>query len=166
VAGLDPGGDGLAGEREPGGGAVLDQPPPAGADEFLARSVDGGRRLLQPVVSLANGPLVPRHGGHDGHDDGPREAPPGPAQRRADSEPDALAPLLDLEGDVHRRVDEAGAGSSHPRAYLCRDPDGTGTAHVGSSNLSATAIRRWKYSPLRKPSRPPTHQYPLGKRGV
>jgi hypothetical protein len=85
------------------------------------------------------------HGGHDG---GPREGPPGPAHRRTDPEPDAFAPLLDPEGDIHRRVDEAVAGSFHPRAYLCRHPDGTGTADVGSSDLSATALGAglaWNY---------------------
>jgi superfamily II DNA or RNA helicase/diadenosine tetraphosphate (Ap4A) HIT family hydrolase len=64
------------------------------------------------------------------------------------TEPDALTHLLDLEGDVHLRVYEAGDGSFHPKAYLFHHHDGTGTAYVGSSNLSATALGtgvEWNY---------------------
>jgi superfamily II DNA or RNA helicase/HKD family nuclease len=64
------------------------------------------------------------------------------------TEPEALAHLLDLGGDVHLRVWEAGATSFHPKAYLLHDPDGSGTAYVGSSNLSATALGggvEWNY---------------------
>jgi superfamily II DNA or RNA helicase/HKD family nuclease/diadenosine tetraphosphate (Ap4A) HIT family hydrolase len=64
------------------------------------------------------------------------------------TEPDALAHLLDLEGDVHLRAYEAGDGSFHPKAYLFRHPDCSGTAYVGSSNLSATALGagvEWNY---------------------
>jgi HKD family nuclease/diadenosine tetraphosphate (Ap4A) HIT family hydrolase len=64
------------------------------------------------------------------------------------TEPDALTHLLDLEGDVHLRVYEAGDGSFHPKAYLFHHQDGGGTAYVGSSNLSATALGtgvEWNY---------------------
>jgi superfamily II DNA or RNA helicase/diadenosine tetraphosphate (Ap4A) HIT family hydrolase len=64
------------------------------------------------------------------------------------TEPDALAHLLDLEGDVHLRVYEAGDGSFHPKAYLFRHSDGSGTSYVGSSNLSRTALGtgvEWNY---------------------
>jgi superfamily II DNA or RNA helicase/diadenosine tetraphosphate (Ap4A) HIT family hydrolase len=64
------------------------------------------------------------------------------------TEPDALAHLLDLEGEVHLRVYEAGGGSFHPKAYLFRHADGCGIAYVGSSNLSATALGagvEWNY---------------------
>lgn len=64
------------------------------------------------------------------------------------TEPEALAHVLDLEGDVHLRVYEAGDGSFHPKAYLFHHADGSGTAYVGSSNLSATALGsgvEWNY---------------------
>src|SRR5262249_13847231 len=64
------------------------------------------------------------------------------------TEPEALAHLLDLEGDAHLRVWEAGAGSFHPKAYILLRPGGPGTAFVGSSNLSATALGNgveWNY---------------------
>jgi superfamily II DNA or RNA helicase/HKD family nuclease len=64
------------------------------------------------------------------------------------TEPDALAHLLDLEGDAHLRVYEAGDGSFHPKAYLFHQADGTAVAYVGSSNLSATALGagvEWNY---------------------
>lgn len=56
------------------------------------------------------------------------------------TEPEALDHLLDLAGDVHLRVYEAGDGSFHPKAHLLHHPDGSGTAYFGSSNLSASAL--------------------------
>lgn len=64
------------------------------------------------------------------------------------TEPEALAHLLDLEGNAQLRVYEAGDSSFHPKAYLFHHPDESGTAFVGSSNLSATALGsgvEWNY---------------------
>lgn len=64
------------------------------------------------------------------------------------TEPEALDHLLDLAGDVHLRVYEAGDGSFHPKACLFHHLDGSGTAYIGSSNLSATALGagvEWNY---------------------
>lgn len=55
------------------------------------------------------------------------------------TEPTALARLLDLEG-AQVRVFESGAGSFHPKAWLFRAANGSGSAIVGSSNLSRTAL--------------------------
>ena len=73
------------------------------------------------------------------------------------TEPNALMRLLDLEGNVERRVFETGATqgtapappvrSFHPKAYIFRRVD-TGSAFVGSSNLSASALTtavEWNY---------------------
>ncbi|MDZ4088041.1 MAG: DUF3427 domain-containing protein [Tabrizicola sp.] len=55
------------------------------------------------------------------------------------TEPAALARLLDLEG-AQVRVFESGGGSFHPKAWLFRAASGRGSAIVGSSNLSRTAL--------------------------
>ncbi len=73
------------------------------------------------------------------------------------TEPDALAKLLDLQGDVALRVFETGqrlgmtappsVRSFHPKAYMFQGPAG-GSAFVGSSNLSITALSsavEWNY---------------------
>jgi superfamily II DNA or RNA helicase/HKD family nuclease/diadenosine tetraphosphate (Ap4A) HIT family hydrolase len=74
------------------------------------------------------------------------------------TEPNALMRLLDLDGNVERRVFETGSvqasalgvpvvRSFHPKAYIFAMADG-GTAFVGSSNLSASALTsavEWNY---------------------
>lgn len=55
------------------------------------------------------------------------------------TEPAALRRLGDLEG-AELRIFETGAGSFHPKAWLFRAADRTGSAIVGSSNLSRTAL--------------------------
>jgi superfamily II DNA or RNA helicase/diadenosine tetraphosphate (Ap4A) HIT family hydrolase len=64
------------------------------------------------------------------------------------TEPHALLRLLDLRGDIELRVFESQGVSFHPKAYIIASPDGSGTAFVGSSNLSDTALRsgiEWNY---------------------
>ncbi|HYD47454.1 MAG TPA: DEAD/DEAH box helicase family protein, partial [Terriglobales bacterium] len=65
------------------------------------------------------------------------------------TEPQALRRLLDLEGAAEVRVFEARDTSFHPKAYLfTRAGAGGGAAYVGSSNISATALRHgieWNY---------------------
>lgn len=58
------------------------------------------------------------------------------------TEPDALLRLRDLQGDVHLRVFETAGESFHPKAYIITEGVEGGTAFVGSSNLSDTALRR------------------------
>ena len=55
------------------------------------------------------------------------------------TEPAALQRLSDLEG-ADLRVFEAGTGSFHPKSWLFRAARGQGSAVVGSSNLSRTAL--------------------------
>lgn len=57
------------------------------------------------------------------------------------TEPDALLRLLDLEGSVQLRVFESGGKSFHPKAYIVARNGEDRTAFVGSSNLSATALK-------------------------
>jgi superfamily II DNA or RNA helicase/HKD family nuclease/diadenosine tetraphosphate (Ap4A) HIT family hydrolase len=64
------------------------------------------------------------------------------------TEPTALYRLLDLQGDVELRVFASDRVSFHPKAYVVRQRAGVGTAFVGSSNLTETALRRgveWNY---------------------
>lgn len=64
------------------------------------------------------------------------------------TEPTALYRLLDLQGNVELRVFESGRASFHPKAYVVRQDAGSGTAFVGSSNLTETALRHgveWNY---------------------
>lgn len=64
------------------------------------------------------------------------------------TDPDALAELLDLDGPLQLRVFQATAVSFHPKAYLFQQDDQHGTAFVGSSNLSHSALRsgiEWNY---------------------
>jgi superfamily II DNA or RNA helicase/diadenosine tetraphosphate (Ap4A) HIT family hydrolase len=76
------------------------------------------------------------------------------------TEPKALVRLLDLEGNVSLRIFETGtpatsraapvSRSFHPKAYIFRSAGG-GTAFVGSSNLSASALTtavEWNYRVL------------------
>ena len=64
------------------------------------------------------------------------------------TEPEALRELLDLEGDITLRVFEARSTSFHPKSFVFHFPDGSGTAYVGSSNLTASALKtgvEWNY---------------------
>lgn len=64
------------------------------------------------------------------------------------TDPTALAELLDLEGNLQMRVFEANAVSFHPKAYLFQQDPHSGTAFVGSSNLTHTALQsgvEWNY---------------------
>lgn len=64
------------------------------------------------------------------------------------SEPDALRQLLDLGDGIELRVFESGGTSFHLKSYICVQGDGRGTAFVGSSNLSQSALRdgvEWNY---------------------
>jgi superfamily II DNA or RNA helicase len=87
------------------------------------------------------------------------------------TEPNALRRLLDLHetaplsddgdrrphGDLALRVFESGATSFHPKAYILVGRAGGGSAFVGSSNLSRSALRQgveWNYRVL--PSRDAT----------
>jgi superfamily II DNA or RNA helicase/diadenosine tetraphosphate (Ap4A) HIT family hydrolase len=74
------------------------------------------------------------------------------------TEPDALLRLTDLQGDVQLRVFESAGRSFHPKAYIVAAGGDGGTAFVGSSNLSATALQQgveWNYRVL-------TDQAPAG----
>lgn len=67
------------------------------------------------------------------------------------TDPDALVELLDLTGDLQLRVFEAETTSFHPKAYLFYDLDGQGSAFVGSSNMSRSALQggvEWNYRVL------------------
>lgn len=71
------------------------------------------------------------------------------------SDPDGLQLLLDRvaadegAGSLELRIFETGAaGSFHPKAYIFYDAHGPVTAYVGSSNLTATALKgglEWNY---------------------
>ena len=68
------------------------------------------------------------------------------------TQPGALRQLLDLtaldRGTLDLRVFHAVDQSFHPKAYIFRQTDGSGTAIVGSANLSATALGtgvEWNY---------------------
>lgn len=72
------------------------------------------------------------------------------------SEPDALLRLTDLAGttpagatrNVHLKVFQSRGTSFHPKTYIVWEGPAAGTAFVGSSNLSATALREgveWNY---------------------
>lgn len=67
------------------------------------------------------------------------------------TEPEALLSLLDLGGNLDLRVFEAERISFHPKGYLFHFLDGSSTAVIGSSNLSASALREgieWNYRVL------------------
>ncbi len=64
------------------------------------------------------------------------------------TDPDALARLLDLSGEVDLRVFETHGTSFHPKAYIFQKPGGDSVAFVGSSNLTGSALRNgveWNY---------------------
>ena len=64
------------------------------------------------------------------------------------TDPQALFHFLDFEGQRELRVFETRSISFHPKSYIFHFPDGTGTALVGSSNLSESALRtgvEWNY---------------------
>lgn len=68
------------------------------------------------------------------------------------TDPDALVELLDLNGNIQLRVYEAKGTSFHPKAYLFYDGNGHGTAFVGSSNLTQSALSggvEWNFRVLR-----------------
>lgn len=58
------------------------------------------------------------------------------------TEPEALLRLTDLAGRLELRVFETLQVAFHPKGYLFHFPDGTATALVGSSNLSASALQK------------------------
>ena len=57
------------------------------------------------------------------------------------TEPSALRRLMDLDGRVERFIYETRGGSFHPKAWVFHAGDGKGTAIVGSSNLTSTALK-------------------------
>ncbi len=62
--------------------------------------------------------------------------------------PSALARLGDLEGKLELRIFECAGTSFHTKAYIAYYGDDVGTAFVGSSNLSKTALQdgvEWNY---------------------
>ena len=64
------------------------------------------------------------------------------------TEPEALLRLLDLQGSFDLRVYGSVGTSFHPKAYILATGEGKGTAFVGSSNLSRTALEtgvEWNY---------------------
>jgi len=66
------------------------------------------------------------------------------------TEPEALRRLMDLGEQLHLRVYESGATSFHLKCYVVHAKDG-GTAFVGSSNLSRSALGdgvEWNYRVL------------------
>jgi superfamily II DNA or RNA helicase len=65
------------------------------------------------------------------------------------TDPDALLRLLDLGPGLELRFYETAGTSFHLKSYICCEADGRGTAFVGSSNLSQTALLEggieWNY---------------------
>ncbi len=64
------------------------------------------------------------------------------------TDPEGLHRLLDLEGDIQIRAYECRGTSFHPKAYIFRNRHRPHVAFVGSSNLSAMAMREaieWNY---------------------
>lgn len=64
------------------------------------------------------------------------------------TEPDALRRLLDLGHGFQLRMFLSAGLSFHPKSYICIEGDGGGTAFVGSSNLSRSALQagvEWNY---------------------
>jgi superfamily II DNA or RNA helicase/HKD family nuclease/diadenosine tetraphosphate (Ap4A) HIT family hydrolase len=64
------------------------------------------------------------------------------------TEPEALLQLLDLYPSLDLRVFEALATSFHPKAFILHFADMSGTAYIGSSNLTETALKtgiEWNY---------------------
>jgi superfamily II DNA or RNA helicase/diadenosine tetraphosphate (Ap4A) HIT family hydrolase len=64
------------------------------------------------------------------------------------TDPRALRRLLDLEGNIQRRVFESTSESFHPKAYIFVGRSGSGVAYVGSSNLTRPALTygiEWNY---------------------
>jgi superfamily II DNA or RNA helicase/HKD family nuclease len=64
------------------------------------------------------------------------------------TEPDALVRLTDLPGQVQLRIFRSAGTSFHPKTYIVKQGEEAATAFVGSSNLSATALREgveWNY---------------------
>jgi len=64
------------------------------------------------------------------------------------TDPIALRRLMDLEGDAELKVFEASSVGFHPKSWVFHLEDQSGVAIVGSSNLSATALRtgvEWNY---------------------
>lgn len=67
------------------------------------------------------------------------------------TDPDALVELNDLGENMHLRVFEASDTSFHPKSYIFYNSQHQGTAFVGSSNLTLTALRggiEWNYRVL------------------
>jgi superfamily II DNA or RNA helicase/HKD family nuclease/diadenosine tetraphosphate (Ap4A) HIT family hydrolase len=67
------------------------------------------------------------------------------------TDPRALRRLLDLEGNIQRRVFESTSESFHPKAYIFVRRSGSGVAYVGSSNLTKPALTHgieWNYRVL------------------
>lgn len=103
-------------------------------DIAVAFTMDSGVRLLQPYledVLARGGRLRLLTGDYLGV-----------------SDPDALLRLTDLIGNVQLRVFESAGMSFHPKTYIAHQGAQGGIAFVGSSNLSATALKEgieWNY---------------------
>lgn len=78
------------------------------------------------------------------------------------TDPDALVKLLDLKAQAGERadlrvfntdlIDSTLPRSFHPKAYIFGNPDGSGAAFVGSSNLSRSALSdgvEWNYQVIK-----------------
>lgn len=77
---------------------------------------------------------------------------------RESTEPEALARVLDLRGEIDARVFQTGLDrpiarpdfgrAFHPKSYILCGDDGSGVAFIGSSNISESALRHgieWNY---------------------